>query len=51
MVSCLRLNTANKVYMVKQKQKQEGDRKALRREIRSVKHRVAISTDQKKTAG
>lgn len=30
------------------KQKQEGDRKALRREIRSVKHRVAISTDQKK---
>lgn len=30
------------------KQKQEGDRKALRSEIRSVKHRVAISTDQKK---
>lgn len=49
MVSCLHLNTANKVYMVKQKQ--EGDRKALRHEIRSVKHRVAISTDQKKTAG
>lgn len=46
MVSCLHLNTANKVYMVKQKQ--EGDRKALRREIRSVKHRVAISNDQKK---